>query len=306
MMNSALLNLSILHCHVLFTVAKHGNISKAAEELHMTQSTVTKIIKRVENVLHLILFERNNKGVSLTDDGSLLLGQWQDIFSQMDAILESVYQTKKKNQSLLSIALGSMLRGSTCFWPHIERLQKKYPDILLDISGGELWEIRQKLLDGHFDILVVPEFEKDICFDNHLQWCYVQTGLCAIHHNKNHKLKNNPPKSLADFKNETFLVADTDLIKGYPGYLFNACKQAGFTPKKIIKQQNQYMIEYFLKNDNAVLFGDEFFLMVDNMPDVVTTLIPNLHSNVIAIWNANNPNPAIAQFVSLFDDLNKC
>lgn len=301
MNNPELLNISFLHCHVFFTVARYNNISKAAEELHMTQSTVTKILQRTEEVLHLKLFYRTNKGALLTEDGKFLFSQWKDVFQQFDMSLDALYQKKQGNDVKLSIALSSTLRGSSCFWPNIDIFQKRHPETILDVQGGELWDLRSKLLNGKIDILIAPEFEKEFDHSSDLNWCYVQIGKVLLFHNKNHKLKNTIPKSLYVFKDETFLMADTELIKGYENFVMSACHQAGFSPKKIIRQQNQYMIEHILRKDEAVLLGDEFFLMTDNMPDVCSTVIPNLSFGIIAIWKESNHNPAIAAFVSQFE-----
>lgn len=82
-----------------------------------------------------------------------------------------------------------------------------------------------------------------------------------------------------------------------------ACRQVSFPPpQKIIRQQNPYMIEYILKKDEAVLLGDEFFLMTDNMPDVSSTVIPNLRFGIIALWKESNYNPAVSTFVDQFRD----
>lgn len=95
----------------------------------------------------LELFQRTSKGAILTEDDKLLLSQWKDAFRQIDKTLASIYQNKQKNNVTLSIALSSTSRGISCFWPHIDVFQNKYPEIILDIQVGELWDLRQKLLN---------------------------------------------------------------------------------------------------------------------------------------------------------------
>ena len=54
------------------TVAKMGSISRASEELYLTQPAVTKQIKALEHIYEKTLFERNRKRLILTDEGKIL------------------------------------------------------------------------------------------------------------------------------------------------------------------------------------------------------------------------------------------
>lgn len=158
------------------------------------------------------------------------------------------------------------------------------------------------MIDDKLDIAIMPEFEKIVCQEHHLNWCTVQTGKMYIFHNIDHVKKNASTNTLSDFKDETFMIADRQLIKGYYDYALDCCRRAGFQPKSIISQQDQYAIEYMLRKDKAVILGDEFFQLTDNMPYVAATEIPNLTFSVIAIWKESNHNPAVAEFISLFTE----
>ena len=58
---------------VFYVVATVGNITKASQELYISQPAVTKSIKQLENSLGGKLFVRTKKGVKLTDEGNVLL-----------------------------------------------------------------------------------------------------------------------------------------------------------------------------------------------------------------------------------------
>ena len=63
-------NLSLYR--IFYTVAQTGNISRAAEELFISQPAISKSISKLENNLNSILFKRNSRGVTLTPEGELL------------------------------------------------------------------------------------------------------------------------------------------------------------------------------------------------------------------------------------------
>lgn len=63
-------NLSLYR--VFYTVANTGNISKAAEQLFISQPAISKSIRKLEQSLDVTLFSRNSRGVQLTEEGEIL------------------------------------------------------------------------------------------------------------------------------------------------------------------------------------------------------------------------------------------
>ncbi|MFQ8690830.1 MAG: LysR family transcriptional regulator, partial [Blautia sp.] len=70
---------------IFHTVAKTGNISKAAKELYISQPAISKSIQKLETQLHTILFKRSSRGVSLTQEGKLLSQYVDNAFSSLQA-----------------------------------------------------------------------------------------------------------------------------------------------------------------------------------------------------------------------------
>ena len=67
--------LNLEYLRIFHTVARHKSISRAAEELHLSQPTVTKELRRLEEQLGFYLFLRHSRGVRLTHEGEYLLRQ---------------------------------------------------------------------------------------------------------------------------------------------------------------------------------------------------------------------------------------
>lgn len=75
-----------VHC-----ISKFGSMHKAAKELYISQPNLTKSISSLENELGITIFNRNNKGVELTQDGYDFLINTKPILIQMDHI-EKLYK----------------------------------------------------------------------------------------------------------------------------------------------------------------------------------------------------------------------
>ena len=71
-------NLSLYR--VFYTVANAGNISKAAEQLYISQPAISKSIRKLEQSLDVTLFSRNSRGVQLTEEGEILYDYVQKAF----------------------------------------------------------------------------------------------------------------------------------------------------------------------------------------------------------------------------------
>jgi len=92
------------------TVAEAGQISEAARRLHLSQPTVTGHIRRLEANLETTLFIRSAKGVSLTERGAHLRESVQDVFAELEQILQELDRTREVNGTLTLAASTTVAR----------------------------------------------------------------------------------------------------------------------------------------------------------------------------------------------------
>lgn len=109
--------------------AKYENFRKASEDLFLTQPVVTKHIKRLENELHIELFERVGKAISLTPAGYMFLGSAKEIIDKYERAMEEFDGWRQGYNCKLTIAvapqiaasiLPSFLRSFMDYYPNIE------------------------------------------------------------------------------------------------------------------------------------------------------------------------------------------
>lgn len=77
----------------IITVAEQGTISEAAKELFISQPSLTKAIQELEREMNVTVFERTNKGVSVSKEGEIFLGYARQVMEQA-ALLESTYKNQ--------------------------------------------------------------------------------------------------------------------------------------------------------------------------------------------------------------------
>ena len=83
--------------------AECGSISNAARKLFVTQPSLSNAIKELELELNILIFDRKNSGVSLTQDGIIFIEQIRSILEQLQ-IIDAYYKTSKESEHIFSIA----------------------------------------------------------------------------------------------------------------------------------------------------------------------------------------------------------
>ncbi|OLO41018.1 LysR family transcriptional regulator [Priestia megaterium] len=139
------------------TVAREGNITRAADFLHVTQPTLSRQLKGLEQKLGKKLFIRSSHSVILTDEGMLLRNRAEEIVNMMDK-LEAEFSSMEETIGG-DVYIGG---GETEAMKHIARVAKdvqvRYPNIRYHLYSGNEEDITERLDKGllDFGILIQP------------------------------------------------------------------------------------------------------------------------------------------------------
>ncbi len=145
------------------TVARLGNMSRAAQELHVSQPTLTVAIRKLEEKLGTILFERSKKGVSLTAAGlqiyqysDQMIDLWEEMMREAGSVDDTVKGTIRlgAHPSVARYTLPSLLRD----------LLENNPDLNIQLQHDLSRNILQMILDNIVDAALVinPERHPDL------------------------------------------------------------------------------------------------------------------------------------------------
>jgi DNA-binding transcriptional LysR family regulator len=135
---------------IFLHTAKLKNLTRAAEELHITQPSVSYTIKQMEEALGVKLFNRLSKGVELTTEGQALLEYVEQSFALLEA-------GEKKVQAMKRLAIGELRVGVnlTLFkhhlLPHLSTFHSKYPGVRIRLIHSATPYIIKLLKDGSID-----------------------------------------------------------------------------------------------------------------------------------------------------------
>ncbi len=136
--------------------AREENISRAAELLHITQPTLSKALKSLENELGKKLFIRHSFSIALTGEGVLLRNRAEDLISMADRI-------EQEFLSLDDITGGDIYFGLAESYQirylarEIRSFKASYPGLRYHITSGDTEQVTEKLDKGLLDFAVICE-----------------------------------------------------------------------------------------------------------------------------------------------------
>lgn len=139
---------------IFLTTARLGNLTKAAQELHITQPSVSYAIKQLEASLDVKLFDRLSKGVALTPEGATLLDYVEKSFTLLEAAESKLHAIKNLASGELRIgASGPMIKH--LLLPSLDRFHADHPSVRIRLSQGSTSDIARRLKNGQLDIGLV-------------------------------------------------------------------------------------------------------------------------------------------------------
>lgn len=144
-------NVELRHLRVFAEVVRHGGFTRAAEVIHATQSTVSKVISQLEEEVGKPLLHRNRKGVELTREGELVYRRAQVMLAQRDLLADELHALA--DEPLSSLRLGfSRMETSTFFGRALAEFRRRYPKVEVSIAVDAPSQIARRLLKGDLDL----------------------------------------------------------------------------------------------------------------------------------------------------------
>lgn len=139
---------------MFYYVCKHENITKAAEELMISQPGISKAIKNLENQLNCTLFIRNKNGVILTEEAKLL-------YEELKNAMEIIDDAEDRLRSAINLESGNLNIGvsktiaENILLPVLKEFNELYPNININIHTDYPKVLINKVRSGIVDFLIL-------------------------------------------------------------------------------------------------------------------------------------------------------
>lgn len=131
-------------------VANERSISKAAESLHLTQPTLSRQLKELEERLETTLFLRGNREIVLTESGHYLLQKAKEILALVDRTEHNLSKSSENIHGEIAIGCGET-EGMRIIAKTFHKLLSKHPNITFHLYSGNGDDVSERLEKGLLD-----------------------------------------------------------------------------------------------------------------------------------------------------------
>jgi DNA-binding transcriptional LysR family regulator len=171
--NVTALRMDIHHLRVFATVFRNRSFSKASEELHLTQPTISDHVKALEEELHCRLFDRLGRSIVPTKEADILYSHAAEIIEKADALKGLIGQFKKEITGELIVG-ASTIPGTYVIPRIIGGFKKRYPSVSFQIIETDSKGVIEKVLRhelllgmvgakmGHGQLTFTPVMEEEL------------------------------------------------------------------------------------------------------------------------------------------------
>lgn len=279
--------MEIKNLRYFLAVAREENMSKAAERLHVSQPTLSKTLKALEEELGKKLFIRHSFSISLTDEGMLLRDRAQDLVAMSDKI-------EQEFSSLDDITGGNIYFGLAESYQirylarEIYKLKEKYPNFTYHITSGDTEQVTEKLDKGILDFAVLCETPDS----NKYEYVkFPEADVWGAIISSSHPLAKKKSIHVSDLIGQPLFVSEqswNNEIKTWAKERF---------PK--LKLEGSFRLSYngsvFARENLGILLTFKDLINTEGTDMVFRPLSPELKSELYLIWNKYQAFTPIAE-----------
>lgn len=290
------MNISFDLLKVFKTVAFYNSISKAAKVLCVTQPSITKSIKKLEEQLNITLFVRDKKGVTLTDKGKDLYRYILDSINTLDNVELLIKNINEEDVGKLKIGAGDSVTKNI-LKDTITEYKKLHPGITIELHNSSSEQLYNDLRYGRLDLIfvnstVIINENKYKCFKlKDIEDCFFTTP------ERYEKMKN--AINIKNILSSSLIVQNEKCDTRV--FLNNLCLKNNIQLKPTIEVERHGLIVEFVKEDLGIGFATKQYIQnyLDKKELVELKVDFDIQKRHINGVYRNNKNIKVTNFVNL-------
>ena len=231
-----------------YIVAKHQNISNAAEELNVTQPALSRIIATLEKEVNVKLFQRTKFGVTLTSEGLKLYEMIKSPYDELGKIESNLKSIVKLDEEVVNIG-ATAISLSVFLFSQLETLKKKFPKvkfkIYTDSSSNLIKRLDNKEID--FAFVTTPVNFKD---DKEIYYVYELNNVLIAPSSYKNKIKS--PTSIKKLAKYPFVLLNGSMQ--FREHLNDYFRKNSVQINPVYELDSSSNLLQFVKNDCGLTF----------------------------------------------------
>lgn len=217
--------MNLLYLSYFLEIAKKEHLTKAAEELHITQPALSRALANLEQELGVKLFERDRKQLRLNENGRILQKSAERIFAELEDMRQQLSDTQDTVSGRLCIGSSFPEREPDLIQECILEFMQRYPDVAIDYVQTSPLQLLRALEERRVDMAIssLPIHLEGI------EWHEVFTEKLGVLMAANHPLAGEREIHVAQLRNERFFCNNAN--SDSQDLTMEFCRRAGFEPE---------------------------------------------------------------------------
>ena len=266
------------------TMAREGNITKAANYLNLTQPNLSRQIIKLERDIGKKLFIRSRHNIELTPEGFLLKKRAEEIIDLIDKTRTDFKSNEKTIAGDIYIG-GGETYAIELIAEIMKDIQEYYPNIIYHIQSGNSEDITEKLDKGLLDFGILTE-PSDLSKYEYIKMPVKDT--CGILMRKNSKLSKNQFITRKDLLNLPLICSKQLMLNLFANNNFLEWFKNDFNKLNIVATYNLiYNASVMVKSGLGYVIGFDKLINTSNSALCFVPLKPKLESGLNIVWKKN-------------------
>ncbi len=280
-------------------LSKCLNYSKAADQLYISQSVLSRHIQNLESQLGVELFTRNKHSVALTPIGRIFADDVEKVVLQYNKAMKHIQMSKDGALGEIEITTSYTL-SSLFIYDFLPEFNKKYPDIKVHMNIEEAGPQTKKFIEENkTDITIMLDWTENT--SPNIGYKTFFKNNFYVFAEENHPLASKTEVSIEELsglpmiylsmKENLCSIPYFEKLFSKYGAVYNPCIEANSTEDLFLK---------VLTGAGVSILSEPVFRYTPSKIKIIRISNPDVFINTNLIWNKNSPNASVPLFVEEF------
>lgn len=227
------------------------SLTKAAKSLYISEQSLSKTIKKIEEELHILLFERSSKGLKPTAEGEYLLERSSRILNDYDEMIDTFHNKSQISNKTIAIGIANVLYTERLI-SYICGFQEEHPEVIIEFCELGSYTCEKYMEENIIDISITLKPDNIM----HYEFIPFSEYNLILLVNRQNKLSNNTVVNLQELKNENFIMLPTG--SKIRSKINEHCYRCDFSPNIVITTSNIDSIFELIHLNKGIAILPEF------------------------------------------------
>lgn len=289
---------TMLQIDYFLAVAEKLSFTESANALYTSQSSVSKQIALLERQIGADLFYRTKRSVRLSAAGEVLYERLNGISEKIDAAIEEAIIASTGENNTLNIGIFSGIDTGFFLPGFLHKFRSEHSNIRLNFERRHFQQLREKLIDGHFDLIVTFDFD--------ISDAVKEAAALAIKPIKRINtcilIPGNDPLALKeniiieDFKNANFVIISRKESPGGNKHVLQFFERYGLSPNIVEELPNyESLLLAVQTGKGATVIDDNERRNLQN--GIQAVRLEDDFNVVVIAWRKDDAKPALRIFI---------